>query len=73
MYVWLIRDIGHLILFEGAIATTVGRGIGPIYLDDVLCTGNETRLAECRHQGVASHDCSHSEDAGVICPGEYAI
>ena len=33
--------------------------------------GNESRLADCQHQGIASHDCSHSEDAGVVCSGEY--
>ena len=64
-------EIGCLILFEGAIATTVGQGIGPIYLDEVTCIGNESRLAECQHLGIASHDCSHYEDAGVTCLGEY--
>ena len=48
-----------------------GQGIGPIYLDNVFCMGNETRLTDCQHQGIASHDCSHSEDAGVVCSGEY--
>ena len=58
--------------FEGAVATTFGQGIGPVYLDEVTCIGNETSLAECEHQGVSSHDC-YSSDAGVICPGEYYI
>ena len=56
---------------EGAAATTVRQGIGHIFLDNVICTGNESRLADCLHQGIASHDCSHSEDAGVVCSGEY--
>ena len=64
-------EIGCLVLLEGAIATTVGQGIGPIYLDNVRCIGNESRLTDCLHQGIASHDCSHSEDAGVVCRGEY--
>ena len=50
---------------------TFGQGDGPIFLDDVLCTGSETKLADCQHQGIASHDCTHSEDAGVMCPGKY--
>ena len=43
-------------------------GIGPIFLDDVGCRGNETNLDDCHHIGVGFHDCYHGEDAGVICP-----
>ena len=49
---------------------TFGRGDGPIFLDNVVCTGNESSLAECQHRGIGSHDCSHFEDAGIVCPGE---
>ena len=48
-----------------------GQGIGPIYLDNVFCMGNETTLTDCQHQGIASHNCLHYEDAGVVCSGEY--
>ena len=40
-----------------------GTGRGPIFLDDLNCTGNESDLFEC----VSINDCGHSEDAGVIC------
>ena len=42
-------------------------GVGPIFLDDVNCRGNETILDDCTHSGVGNHDCRHDEDAGVIC------
>jgi hypothetical protein len=43
-------------------------GIGRIWLDDVRCSGRETRLIDCpASRPLGSHDCWHSEDAGVAC------
>ena len=44
-----------------------GPGVGPIYLDDVSCRGNETNLVDCPHNGVGEQYCYHYQDAGVIC------
>ena len=43
-----------------------------IFLDNVHCTGSETRLFDCLHSPLGSHNCGHREDASVICQGSPA-
>ena len=42
-------------------------GTGQIVLDNLFCTGTESRLIDCPNNGVGIHNCVHSEDAGVRC------
>lgn len=44
-----------------------GQGIGPIFLDNVACVGTESRLIDCPANPIGTHNCVHSEDAGVGC------
>ena len=41
----------------------------PIWMDEVNCTGSESFLSQCPFNGWNNDDCSHFEDAGVICQG----
>lgn len=46
-----------------------GMGSDPIWLDEVGCTGTELLLTDCTNNGFGTHNCGHSEDAGVMCSG----
>ncbi|XP_046547672.1 low-density lipoprotein receptor-related protein 5-like [Haliotis rubra] len=40
---------------------------GRIWLEDVSCVGNETSITQCQKSNWGITDCSHAEDAGVLC------
>lgn len=44
-----------------------GPRYGPIWFENVQCTGREKSLESCPHGGWLNHNCDHSQDAGVIC------
>ena len=49
--------------------TPYGRGSGTIWLDDVVCNGNESEIAECSHAGWGVNNCGHHEDISIVCGG----
>ena len=60
------------ILFVAGLAYTnahFGSGTGSIVLDDVQCVSSDNQLLECSSRPIFSHDCAHSDDAGVGCEG----
>ena len=67
-----IQIMYTLISFSCADALSIprallGAGSGQIWLDNVQCRGTEARLIDCLANPLGTHDCVHSEDAGVRC------
>ena len=62
----ICKLLGYIRALEtyGAVA-----GSGPIWLDNLACTGTEESLFGCLHNGVGNHNCRHNEDIGVKCQG----
>ena len=45
------------------------------HLSHVRCTGQESRLKDCSHEGIGVHTCglNFNENAAVECLGGYAM
>uniref|UniRef100_A0A8C2BNP1 Soluble scavenger receptor cysteine-rich domain-containing protein SSC5D n=1 Tax=Cyprinus carpio TaxID=7962 RepID=A0A8C2BNP1_CYPCA len=64
------REMGCGDVIEAKSAASFGQGSGTIWMDDVLCAGNEFTLKSCSLNGWGIHNCTHQHDAGVICQCE---
>ena len=60
------RQLGYLHGTKGS--THFGPGTGPVWLSQVGCLGNESKLSHCIHNGAGNvESCSHAQDIGVRC------
>ncbi|XP_041668296.1 lysyl oxidase homolog 3B isoform X1 [Cheilinus undulatus] len=66
----LCRQLGFVSATGWTHSAKYGKGQGKIWLDNVLCAGGEKSIEFCRHRGWGNSDCTHDEDAGVVCKDE---
>ena len=45
--------------------------MGPIYMNEVKCLGQEKSIWNCPFKNITSEDCQHTEDAAVRCNIPY--
>uniref|UniRef100_G3QU12 Lysyl oxidase homolog n=1 Tax=Gorilla gorilla gorilla TaxID=9595 RepID=G3QU12_GORGO len=63
----LCRELGFTEATGWTHSAKYGPGTGRIWLDNLSCSGTEQRVTECASRGWGNSDCTHDEDAGVIC------
>ncbi|XP_047201597.1 lysyl oxidase homolog 3B isoform X3 [Girardinichthys multiradiatus] len=65
------RELGFGSAKEALTGARLGQGMGPIYLNEVKCLGNEKSIWNCPFKNITSEDCQHMEDAAVRCNIPY--
>lgn len=65
------REMGFGSAKEALTGASMGKGLGPIHMNEVQCSGNERSLWSCRYKNITAEDCKHTEDASVRCNVPY--
>lgn len=61
------RTLGYSGAKDVKVLAFFNQGIDPTWMDQVDCEGDEASLVDCTFDGWGVNDCSHAEDAGVVC------
>ncbi|EMP42516.1 Deleted in malignant brain tumors 1 protein [Chelonia mydas] len=65
------RQLGCGTALSAPAGAHFGQGSDHIWLDNVSCTGTEAALSQCRTRPWGDNNCTHEEDASVVCSGTY--
>ena len=67
------RELGYTTAARRSVAAEFGQGTGRIWRDNVRCTGAESMFSHCSARDWGVHDCSHGDDAGVVCASKLLL
>nr|XP_006812538.1 PREDICTED: deleted in malignant brain tumors 1 protein-like [Saccoglossus kowalevskii] len=63
-------NLGHVIgLLELGGTDGIVGGNERIWLDNVMCNGDETRIEDCQHKDWGDNNCNHNKDVAIRCSG----
>lgn len=48
-----------------------GEGSGPVFIENLECSGHENHLDNCSSSGLFATSCRHSDDVSVSCLSEF--
>ncbi|MBN3294237.1 WC11 protein, partial [Polypterus senegalus] len=69
----LCNQIGCGYAIEAPGQAKFGEGKGEIWRDNLHCEGNEADLTKCPALDYGREECTHKNDAGVICSNHIAL
>ena len=64
------HELGYISATAAIKSARFGPGSGPILFSELSCVGNESSVTECYQHSTGAHNCTHSEDAGVVCASQ---
>lgn len=67
------RQLGFQTTLANTLFNAVPGGTGLIWLDQVSCSGAETRLIDCPASPLGENNCLHTEDVVVSCLGTLQL
>ena len=64
-------DVANTVIMASPVAMDSGfpNGDLPTLMDDVRCTGSESRLIDCSHKTRDRSNCDNTENVGLVCGG----